>query len=344
MPRLSRREFLGAAATTTLLGCRTRKPPTPAGCDQGPSGAEEEEESALRERALPPAETSRDNALAGIRRAQPRQLELIVAKGQAVSKMVRPAVEELGGVRRFVSRGDRVVLSPNFAWARPAELGITTHPDVVREMIFLCQESGAQDIVCLDYSTDATPRAYRVNGALRAVEGTKARLLSPWSPEQYVRVGDFLRWPVHARQLRWQAVASVLLSCDVLISMPVFKHHREVGVTGAVKKMMGCVWRRAAYHKAGLDHCIAELGCVLRPTLVVTDGGRILGTNGPEGPGQAISPGRLLVSTDPVLADAYACRWLKIKPETIAHLREADRLGAGRLDMSATRVDEITVT
>jgi uncharacterized protein (DUF362 family) len=339
----SRRDFLGGLAAATLAGCKPRSSGEPPP-DQNappttqPAGGMEEEESARRERAIPPVEVAGDKALSGIRRLSRTGAELIVVQGATISRMVRDGLEAIGGAKSFLERGARVVLTPNFAWARLPELGITTHPEVVREMILICQEAGASDIVCLDYSTDPVPRAFRVNGAHRAVEKTRARLLSPWSAEQYVRVGDFQRGAVHARKLRWQAVSSVLLRCDVLISMPVFKHHREVGVTGAVKKLMGCVWRRAAYHQAGLAACIAELASVLRPTLSVVDGTRILRSNGPEGPGLTGRPGQILVSSDPVLADAYACRWLGQSAEKVEHLRLAAGLGVGSPALEPRRI------
>jgi uncharacterized protein (DUF362 family) len=59
---------------------------------------------------------------------------------------------------------------------------VTTHPEVVREVILMCQEAGAKEIACLDYTTHATPRAYRVNKAYDAVKGTRAQLLSPCPP------------------------------------------------------------------------------------------------------------------------------------------------------------------
>jgi uncharacterized protein (DUF362 family) len=302
---------------------------------------EPEEASLLRESVLPPAMVQRDDTLSGIRRVEPKEAELVVVAGTDLTKMTRRGVEAIGGMRGFVPKGGRVVLAPNFAFARPPGTGVTTHPEVVREVILMCQEAGAKEIVCLDYTTHATPRAYRVNKAYDAVKGTRAQLLSPWSAEQHVRVGDFEKLKLHREKLGWQAVASVLLRCDALISVPVFKHHREVGATGSLKKMMGCIWRRRSYHVHGLQQCIAELSAVLRPTLTVTDASRILCTNGPDGPGRVCSPGEVLVSADPVLADAYACRYIGLKPEKVAYLKAAAALGVGKLDPRKARIERI---
>jgi uncharacterized protein (DUF362 family) len=349
-PRSGRRAFLAglASAAAGLCGCRRRvlpvTPPPPPEDDPGPdaSTAARLLEPGHPEEVMPPAAAPREDMLSGISRVKAPEAELIVASGKDPAAMVRLAVEAIGGIRHFVARGSRVVLSPNFAWSRPVRAGITTNPAVVREVIRLCEEAGAREVVCVDYTTDATPRAFRVNGAFEALQGTRARLLSPASAEQHVRIGDFDRGKLHAGRLRWQAVAQELLRCDVLISLPVFKHHREVRVTGAVKKLMGCVWRRAAYHKVDLHGCIAELGSILRPTLVVTDATRLLCSNGPEGPGKVCVPDQVLVSTDPVLADAFACRHVGVEPRRVRYLREAQRLGVGSMELSKKRIEYVT--
>lgn len=348
---MRRREFLalvGAGSAGLGLGCRKKTlpvtPPPPA--DQSVAG--QQRQSLLQpnhpEEVLPPAAAPLEDTLGGIRRLkQPPGAELIEVAGTKPARMVRVGLEAIGGMRQFVERGSRVVISPNFAWARPAGAGVTTEPDLVHEVILLCQEAGAREVICLDNTTDPVPRAYRVNGAYQAIAGTRARLLSPWSAEQYVRVGDFDKVELHDRRLGWQAVPQEILRCDALISMPVFKHHREVQVTGAIKKMMGCIWRREVYHKVDLQGCLAELAAVLRPSLVITDATRVLASNGPQGPGKVKQVERVLVSTDPVLADSYACRWLGVDPSKVRYLTEAAKLGAGSQEMSKQRIELVGV-
>lgn len=351
---MRRREFLallGAGSAAAGLGCRRRtlpvEPPAPREPTSRPAAPPASRPASLLqpdhpEEVLPPAEAPLDNMLSGIRRIEPKGVELVEVRGQDAAKMVRTGIEAIGGMRRFVDRGSRVVLSPNFAWARPAGSGVTTDPAVVHEVILLCQEAGAREVICIDNTTDEVPRAYRINGAYHALAGTRARLLSPASAEQYVRIGDFNRFELH-RRLSWQAVPQALLRCETFISLPVFKHHREVGVTGAIKKQMGCIWRREAYHKVDLPGCLAELAATLRPTLVVTDARRILTQNGPDGPGKAKQVDRLLVSTDPVLADAHACRYLDLEPGAVPYLDRAARLGAGSAELRKDRIEQVVI-
>jgi len=58
--------------------------------------------------------------------------------------MTRKLFESSGGMSRFVSRGDVVVIKPNLSWASAPQLAATTHPDVLETVIFLWQEAGAK--------------------------------------------------------------------------------------------------------------------------------------------------------------------------------------------------------
>ena len=134
----------------------------------------------------------------------------------------------------------------------------------------------------------------------------------------------------------------MLLRCDVFIDMPVFKHHRDAGMSGAIKKLMGCIWRRAAYHDVDLHACIGELAAVLKPTFTVMDAISVLATNGPDGPGKVKPVNRLLMGADPVLTDAYACSYLNIDPKAIGYLKHAADLGAGLMDVKGADVKRIS--
>ncbi len=351
----SRREFIGSLLAGAVVGgCSGKKghgerakatpkkaTPVKAPKKEAPATVDAD---LLRELTKPPVYIPRDDTLSGIRQVKAPGAELIEVAGDRPDEMVKLGMRAIGGMKLFISPNDRVVISPNFAWARPPGTGATTDPELVRSVIQLCWDAGAREVVCLDYASDMTPRAFKVCGAYKATEGTRARLISPWSAEQFIRVDDFKKGKLHASdKIGWQAVASVLMRCDVFINMPVFKHHREVGVTGALKKLMGCIWRRSTYHSVDLDGCIAELAAVLRPTLTIMDGTRILTTNGPDGPGKVATVNRMLLSVDPLLADAYACRWLERDPLKIKHLARAAKLGVGKIDVSKGMIEKVGI-
>jgi len=67
-----------------------------------------------------------------------------------IKALTRKLFESVGGMSRFISNGDIVVIKPNLSWARAPELGATTHPDVLETVIILCQEAGAKKVRIAD--------------------------------------------------------------------------------------------------------------------------------------------------------------------------------------------------
>ena len=75
--------------------------------------------------------------------------DLAVVKG-GPGPATRAAVELLGGMKRFVKPGQRVVIKPNMSFARPVEAGTNTHPQVVAELAAMCREAKAKKVLVLD--------------------------------------------------------------------------------------------------------------------------------------------------------------------------------------------------
>src|SRR5664280_1244236 len=67
--------------------------------------------------------------------------EMVVVQCDDPARMVRRAIQELGGIRRFISRGDVVVIKPNAAWDRTVEQAANTNPLVDAEAARLCPEA-----------------------------------------------------------------------------------------------------------------------------------------------------------------------------------------------------------
>jgi uncharacterized protein (DUF362 family) len=278
---------------------------------------------------------------------QPRSVaaDLVVCAGADAYAQTIKAVAALGGIDLFVRPGDRVVLTPNLAFARTPEQGANTHPRVLRAMIDVCVKAGASRVTVVDHVLDRPELAFRLSGAEEAVRGTSATLLSPSDARQYQKL-DVAHLKTHAAHTIAQALAIEVAQAQVLIALPVFKQHAASGLSGALKKLMGVIWERRAYHGADLAACIAEINTVIKPTLIVGDATRVLQSGGPKGPGEITKPNQVLAAVDPVAADAYACRYLRrdgpLKPEDVPHLVKAAALGRGRLDVGALRILEVT--
>jgi uncharacterized protein (DUF362 family) len=277
--------------------------------------------------------------------AQALAADLVVCAGADPYTQTLKALEAIGGIDLFVKPGDKVVLSPNLAFARTPEQGANTHPRVIRAVIDQCLKAGASKVTVLDYVLDAHEVAFKMNGAEEAVAGTPARLVSPEDERQYTRL-DVSKLKTHAANNVEQLLATEVARAQVYIAMPVFKDHEAGVLSGALKKVMGVIWDRKAYHRADLHACIAEINTLVKPTLIVGDATRVMQTRGPKGPGELAKPQKVLAAVDPVAADAYALRWLRkdgtLKPSDVPHLVQAAALGRGQLDLTKLKILEVT--
>lgn len=265
------------------------------------------------------------------------------------------AVNELGGIEQFVKKGDKVVISPNMGWMRTPAQAATTHPDVIRRLVQMCQRAGASRITLIDYSLDDWKLAFKICGADDAVKGTKASLLSPDQSALYKMVDISSAVPNHTleganydplhhyNQIS-QRIPRDIIEANCFIVNPIVKDHEAAVITIAMKKLMGCIWNRKDYHRYGLHNCIAELNLFLRPTLIVTDATRALQTRGPKGPGETTTPNTVLAGVDPVALDSYCTKFLTVKgvtPDMVPHLMIANSLGLGQIDTTQLNIREI---
>src|SRR5579859_5200854 len=115
-------------------------------------------------------------------------------------QLVRRAVEAMGGMGRFVSRGDVVVVKPNIGWDRMPIHAANTNPDVVAAVIKLAYDAGAKKVVIADGSCNDPNRCFQRSGIWRAAYENGADVILP--AEHRFRMmrlnGDVLdEWPVY---------------------------------------------------------------------------------------------------------------------------------------------------
>lgn len=265
---------------------------------------------------------------------------LTVARGSSPAAITRAAIDALGGMGKFVKAGNDVIVKPNICNSHNTfEYASTTNPEVVAELVKLCLQAGATRVRVMDQGFSGTQaEAYKRSGIKDAVEQAGGQMeIMPSS--KYVSV-DF----PNGRSLKSWQVYQDILKADVVINVPIAKHHGSAQVTLAMKNLMGVILNRNGIHTA-LDQRIADLSTVLQPTLNVIDGVRVLTSHGPTG-------GRLdyvrmdntvIASHDPVAADGYATQlFFKRKPQDIGYIKYAAEMGLGRYDFDKLYVKEVS--
>ena len=258
--------------------------------------------------------------------------------GTTPTALVESAVTALGGMQRFVSRGDRVVIKPNIGWDRTALQAANTNPEVVAAVVKLALEAGAREVIVTDASCNEPARCFQRSGIWTRAHRAGARVVLP--AEHHFRTmrlrGEVLdEWPVYR----------TLIEADRVINVPVAKHHNLARYTAAMKNWYGSLGGRRNRLHQNIDVSIADLATFIRPTVTIVDATRVLLRNGPQG-GNIDDTQRMdtvIAATDQVAADAYGCSLIGVRPERLAYLRMAHERGIGTRDWHTLRPRELAL-
>ncbi|UCE19666.1 MAG: DUF362 domain-containing protein [Gemmatimonadota bacterium] len=262
-------------------------------------------------------------------------LDLAVAVGGDPAGNTIKAIEALGGIERFVKKGDKVVLKPNPVGTNPPEAAINTHPDVVETVARLCLRVGAREVVVVSHDPLSS---FQGNGTVDAASRAGASVVAATSRDLYQAV------PVlRGRLLRNEEIIKDVLDADVFINMPIAKDHAGSRLTLGMKNLMGINWNRGYFHQNGLDQGIADLSTVVKPDLIIMDANRILLTNGPGGPGQTREDKTVIAGTDQVAVDTYTATLFNLTPRDVPHIQMAYELGVGEANLKKLNIKEFPV-
>ena len=271
--------------------------------------------------------------------------DLTICDGKDPAIITRRAIEALGGIKRFVKPGAKVLIKPNMSFARGPESGANTNPLVVREVARLCADAGASRISIVDNVLNNPSDCMKLS---KIPEFCKE---VPNTHVNYVKNERLFRdvGVDRGTQFKKMKALSDALDADTLIAVPVGKSHGSSGVSMSMKGMMGLIYDRISFHnRYDLHESIVDMVTVLKPHLVVMDGTRILSTGGPGGPGVVIPMDLVIASTDMVASDAQMTalgKWYgkKIQPKQIKHIRIAAERGLGRIDLENLNIKKISV-
>ncbi len=290
----------------------------------------------LRGRKAPPA----------VKGLRPTTLKpgVFVARGEDPAALTRAALGAAGGMAGLVGRGDVVVIKPNMAWDRPPEMAANTNPEVVAELVRLCRAAGAGAVKVFDRTLAANPApAYARSGIAAAARAAGAEV-RPVRPDAFRSVPI----PGGKSLASWTFYAEAL-ECDVLINVAIAKQHSASLLSLALKNTFGVLGGDRGLLHQDLHVRIADVNRVVKADLTVLDAYRVLRRHGPTGgrledvDNSREGARRVIVSRDPVAADAYGASLFAYRPEQVGFIREAHAAGLGELDFRALGLQEMEV-
>lgn len=255
-----------------------------------------------------------------------------------VKELVRQTFDAAGGIQAFIAKGDIVALKPNLSWARGPEFAATTHPEVLEAVVLLCQEAGAKKVRIVDNTIHDARRCFALSGAGQVAQKTGADLVFPRSSlmrDMNIKGNRLEVWPVF----------TPLIEADKLINLPIAKHHSLSTLTLGMKGWIGGVdGSRWALHQ-DIHQSIVDLAQFFKPTVTLIDAIRIMTRNGPSGGSttDVAKKNTLILSDDPVAADALAARLFDRRPEQIGFVRLGQKWGLGTYDFEKLDRKSVTV-
>jgi uncharacterized protein (DUF362 family) len=276
-----------------------------------------------------------DTIYDGFKPSEPR---LVIARSEnkPVIEMVRQGLEPLGGISRFIQKGDIVLLKPNVAFDRAPILAATTNPEIVSAVAQLCLAAGAYKVMVADNPIEAPENCFYKSKITDAARQSGAQIQLPSSSrfrDVQIRPGD----PDPARHEAlgtWSIFYDPLRTANKVIGLPTVKDHNLGGASMSMKNWYGLLGgRRNQFHQA-IHDVISDLGYMISPTLVIADGIRVLMRNGPTGGrvDDVKQAGTIVVGVDQVAADAWCYEnLLERDPATLTYLQYAqDKFGPGK--------------
>jgi len=267
---------------------------------------------------------------------------LVAATGSDPRAIVRAALDEFGGLGQLIQPDDTVLVKPNIGFDRTPAQAANTNPDVVSEVVRLAIEAGAGEVIVLDHTLHDVRIAYEHSGIAAAAEDAGARVVHVrGKTDPRFRTVEFPEgkvtksWPVY--KVVWDA--------DVLINVPIVKHHNLAKATMGLKNMMGLAGGNRGEWHTDLADRLCDMNQRVRVDLVVLDAFRVMVRHGPTGGSLNDVEDRrtVAVSADQVAIDAYGAGLLDMEPAEVPAVAEAARRGMGQIDLAKVDIHEITV-
>lgn len=271
--------------------------------------------------------------------------DLVAVLGGEPEAMFRKAIAEMGGMGKFIKKGDKVVIKPNIGWDKSPELAANTNPKLVSAVIKECFKAGAIEVTVFDHTCDDWRKCYANSGIEAAAKEAGAKVVPAHQESYYKQVSL-----PNGKSLKTTKIHEAIVDCDKWINMPVLKNHGGAQMTISMKNYMGIVWDRGFFHANDLQQCIADV-CTYdkRPVLNIVDAYRLMKTSGPRGKSAAdvVLTKGLFMSQDIVAVDTAAVNFFSqvrdMPLDKVSHISKAQDHKLGNMDLSKLKVRRVKI-
>lgn len=274
-------------------------------------------------------------------------VDISAVQGENYFENTIKAVEQLGGIGKFVPKNSKVAILANPQRNNP---GAYSKPEVLKAAIQLCKKAGAKEISCVSLLPE--DKCWVPTGLKKVVDDEKIKLVVIDRKNEDL----FKILPISkGKSLKEAHIMKEFFNYDVFIDLPICKDHAGNKFTGTLKNLMGLNSQKSnrTFHKPNwttdiddirhLDQCIADLNTVLKPNLCIVDATEFITTNGPFGPGKLIKPQKVVAGTDRVGIDSYCCTLWGLEAKNIFTIVAAYEHGLGEMNLNKLKIKELKI-
>jgi len=267
-------------------------------------------------------------------------VQMSIARGNDVDKMVKAALGEMGGISKFITKGDIVFLKPNVAFDRPPRLGATSNPKVIAAVIKACQEAGAKEVLVGDNPINSPESCFYKSGVKQAVEKSEARIIYPTkSAFETVEIGG-------EAIDKWETFYPPFKKATKLIGIAPVKDHNLCHASMSMKNWYGLLGEgRNRFHQK-IHDVIADFALMIKPTLVFLDGTHVLMRNGPTGGSlsDVVEGNTIACGVDMVALDSFGySELLERDLNELEYVHKAHERGLGNKNWRSLNYREVMV-
>lgn len=271
--------------------------------------------------------------------------DMVAVMGGEPEAMLDKALEALGGIEKYIKKGQKVVIKPNIGWDRTPELAGNTNPDLIKALVKKCLAAGAEKVTVFDHTCDNWQKCYESSGIASAVKAAGG-VIMPGNDEKYYKEVSI----PNGINIKKAQIHEALIEADAWINVPVLKNHGGAKLSCAMKNYMGIVWDRRFFHQNDLQQCIADI-CTWqkKPVLNIVDAYRMMHQNGPQGKSAAdvATLKSIIVSPNIVAIDTAALALFnqvkKLDMEAVGHIGKGEALKLGSTNLEKINIKRIKI-
>ena len=251
-----------------------------------------------------------------------------------LKKAISKTVDEVGGFKKIIKKGDVVLLKPNFNTADP--FPASTDFDFLKAVVELVYKCCPKSVILGDSST-LSLNTREIMEKLRVFE------LEEMERAPKVYVFDERSWVQkeipEGKYLKKIYVSQYLDRADKIILLPCLKTHILAQFSGSLKLSVGFMkpFHRVALHAKDIQEKIAELNKIIHPDLIIMDARKCFINKGPD-KGEVAEPNLILASKNRVAIDIEGVKIIQsfkgnslknINPLEITQIKKAIEFGIG---------------